>query len=99
MRLLRYKTQITQVKRRYPRKLLIGNLDYADSLGCFPDEGGTMKRTIRKFWRDTQGQDLVEYALAAGMVAVAAVASMPPLSAILTNVFNAIGGLIQNNVP
>jgi len=41
----------------------------------------------------------VEYALAAGMVAVAAVASMPPLSGIMINVFNAIGGMIQNSVP
>ena len=57
-----------------------------------------MKRSIRNFWRDTQGQDLVEYALAAGMVAVAAVASVPPLGTILGNVFNAIGGIIQNNV-
>ena len=31
-----------------------------------------MRRCIRDFWQDTQGQDLVEYALAAGMVAVAA---------------------------
>jgi pilus assembly protein Flp/PilA len=58
-----------------------------------------MKRSIRNLWRETRGQDLVEYALAAGMVAVAAVASMPPLSAMMTNVFNAIGGLIKNNVP
>ena len=57
-----------------------------------------MKRSIRRLWRETRGQDLVEYALAAGMVAVAAVASMPPLSAMMTNVFNAIGGLIQNSV-
>jgi pilus assembly protein Flp/PilA len=58
-----------------------------------------MKRLIRNFWRDTQGQDMVEYALAAGLVAVAAVASMPPLSGVMTKVFNAIGGLIQNHVP
>jgi pilus assembly protein Flp/PilA len=58
-----------------------------------------MKRSIRNLWRETRGQDLVEYALAAGMVAVAAVASMPPLSAMMTNVFNAIGGLTKNNVP
>jgi pilus assembly protein Flp/PilA len=57
-----------------------------------------MKRSIRNFWQDTQGQDLVEYALAAGMVAVAAVASMPPLSAVLSNVFIAISGMIQNSV-
>jgi len=58
-----------------------------------------MKLLIRTLWRETQGQDLVEYALAAGMVAVAAVASMPPLSGILSQVFNAIGGMIQNSVP
>jgi pilus assembly protein Flp/PilA len=58
-----------------------------------------MKRSIRNLWHDTQGQDLVEYALAAGMVAVAAVGSIPQLSSVMTNVFNSIGGLIQNNVP
>ena len=41
---------------------------------------------------------MVEYALAAGMVAVAAVASMPALTIVVTNVFNAIGGIIQNSV-
>jgi hypothetical protein len=30
---------------------------------------------------------------------VAVVASMPPLSAMMANVFNGISGLIQNNVP
>jgi pilus assembly protein Flp/PilA len=58
-----------------------------------------MKRSIVSFWRNTRGQDLVEYALAAGMVAVAAVACMPQLGSVMTSVFNAIGGLIQNNVP
>jgi pilus assembly protein Flp/PilA len=57
-----------------------------------------MKRSIRNLWHDTQGQDLVEYALAAGMVAVAAVASMPQLSTVVSNVFTAIGGIIQNSV-
>ena len=57
-----------------------------------------MKRSIRNFWQDTQGQDLVEYALAAGMVAVAAVAAMPGLTAVMTTVCNSIDGIIQNNV-
>jgi pilus assembly protein Flp/PilA len=50
-------------------------------------------------WRDTNGQDLVEYALAAGMVAVAAVACMPHLSTMVNNVFTRIGVLINSNVP
>jgi len=59
---------------------------------------GKMKLSIRNFWRNTRGQDLVEYALAAGMVAVTAVACLPQLGSVVGNVFNAIGGLVQNNV-
>jgi len=50
-------------------------------------------------WKDTSGQDLVEYALAAGMVAVAATACMPSLSTTVNNVFSRIGTLINSNVP
>jgi pilus assembly protein Flp/PilA len=57
-----------------------------------------MKRFWQTFWKDTQGQDLVEYALAAGMVAVAAVAAMPGLSATVNNVFTKIGSIIQSSV-
>ncbi len=54
-----------------------------------------MKLAIRNFWNDTQGQDLVEYALAAGMVAVAAVAAMPVLTNTITNVFSKISSAIN----
>ena len=57
-----------------------------------------MKDRIRSFWQDTQGQDLVEYALAAGMVAVAAVAAMPTLTTVVSNVFTRIGSIIANTV-
>lgn len=57
-----------------------------------------MKNLIRMFWRDTQGQDLVEYALAAGMVAVAAVAAMPALSLTINNVFSKIGSIVASSV-
>ena len=53
---------------------------------------------IRRFWKETQGQDLVEYALAAGMVALAAVAAMPQLSGTINNVFSKIGSLINSAV-
>jgi len=56
------------------------------------------KRTICGFWRDEQGQDLVEYALAAGMVAVAAVAVMPTLSGVVSNVFSKIGSIVNSSV-
>jgi pilus assembly protein Flp/PilA len=51
-----------------------------------------------KFWNDSKGQDLVEYALAAGLVAVAAVAAMPALSSTVSTVFTKIGSIINNNV-
>jgi pilus assembly protein Flp/PilA len=51
-----------------------------------------------QIWKDTKGQDLVEYALAAGMVAVAAVAAMPALSGTVSNVFTRIGNIINTNV-
>jgi len=57
-----------------------------------------MKIRIRKFWQSIQGQDLVEYALAAGMVAVAAVAAMPALSTTVSDVFTKIAGIISNNI-
>lgn len=62
-----------------------------------------MKR-VRQFilnlqvWKDTSGQDLVEYALAAGLVAVAAVACMPGLSSTVNTVFNKISSIVNNTV-
>lgn len=56
------------------------------------------KRAFANFWEDTQGQDLVEYALAAGMVAVAAVAVMPTLTTVISNVFSKIGSIISSSV-
>jgi pilus assembly protein Flp/PilA len=66
----------------------------------FPSYSGKaeMKLYIKDFWNDTQGQDLVEYALAAGMVAVAAVAAMPQLSTVVNNVFSKIGSIITSAV-
>jgi pilus assembly protein Flp/PilA len=56
------------------------------------------KQDILAFWNDTTGQDLVEYALAAGLVAVAAVACMPGLSGTVNNVFAKIGSMINTSV-
>jgi len=57
-----------------------------------------MKRFCRDFWNDDVGQDLVEYALAAGLVAVAAVAAMPALSTTVSTVFSKIGSMIETTV-
>jgi pilus assembly protein Flp/PilA len=57
---------------------------------------------MRQLWKlfrdDARGQDLVEYALAAGLVAVAAVAAMPTLSTTVSTVFNKIGSIINSTV-
>jgi pilus assembly protein Flp/PilA len=57
-----------------------------------------MKNFCKRLWQDTQGQDLVEYALAAGMVAVAAVAAMPTLQSTVSTVFTKISTIIENTV-
>jgi pilus assembly protein Flp/PilA len=57
-----------------------------------------MKRFWTDFWKDDGGQDLVEYALAAGLVAVAAVAAMPTLSTTVSTVFSKIGSMIETTV-
>ena len=57
-----------------------------------------MKPWIKTFWNDTQGQDLVEYALAGGMVAIAAVGAMSPLNVGVNNVFSKIATIISAGV-
>jgi pilus assembly protein Flp/PilA len=61
-------------------------------------KGTSMKAFWKTLWRETQGQDLVEYALAAGLVAVAAVAAMPSLSSVVSNVFAKIGAIVSSSV-
>jgi pilus assembly protein Flp/PilA len=57
-----------------------------------------MQLYLKSFWHDTRGQDMVEYALMAGMVAVACVAAMPQLSTTINNVFSKIGSIVASCV-
>ena len=43
-----------------------------------------------RIWKDTKGQDLIEYALMAGFVAVAAGAIMPSVAGSISTIFEAI---------
>ena len=52
----------------------------------------------KRFRMDTLGQDLIEYSLAAGMIAVVAVASTPPLGAMVSDVFNKIGSIVNASI-
>ncbi len=48
----------------------------------------------RKFWRDRKGQDLIEYALMVGFVAVAAGAVMPSISGSISTIFSKMGSVL-----
>ncbi len=58
-------------------------------------KGTPMTRRLRRLWNDIRGQDMVEYAIAAGMMAVCAVAVMPTLPPTVQCAFSKIGSLIQ----
>ena len=47
-----------------------------------------------RIWRDERGQDLIEYALMAGFVAVAAGALMPNVSSSISTVFSKVTSLL-----
>jgi len=45
-------------------------------------------------WKDTRGQDLIEYALMAGFVAVAAGAIMPGVASSINIIFSEVNSLM-----
>jgi pilus assembly protein Flp/PilA len=47
-----------------------------------------------KVWKDTRGQDLIEYALMAGFVAVAAGAIMPGVSSSISTIFSKVSSVM-----
>lgn len=49
-----------------------------------------------RIWKDTRGQDLIEYALMAGFVAVAAGAVMPNVATQITTIFNKVKDQLTN---
>jgi pilus assembly protein Flp/PilA len=48
-----------------------------------------------KIWKDTRGQDLIEYALMAGFVAVAAGAIMPGVASSISTIFSKISSVMS----
>jgi pilus assembly protein Flp/PilA len=49
-----------------------------------------------RIWKDTRGQDLIEYALMAGFVAVAAGAIMPGVASSISTIFSKISSAMSN---
>jgi len=53
-----------------------------------------MNTALKMIWRDTRGQDLIEYALMAGFVAVAAGAIMPGVASSINVVFSEVNSIM-----
>jgi len=51
---------------------------------------------LMQAWRDRRGQDLIEYALMAGFVAVAAGAIMPAVSSSISTIFSQVSSVMVN---
>jgi pilus assembly protein Flp/PilA len=51
---------------------------------------------LTQIWRDRRGQDLIEYALMAGFVAVAAGAIMPAVSTSISMIFSQVASVMTN---
>jgi pilus assembly protein Flp/PilA len=49
-----------------------------------------------QIWKDSKGQDLIEYALMAGFVAVAAGAIMPGVSENISQIFSKVASSMGN---
>ena len=48
-----------------------------------------------KIWKDQNGQDLIEYALMAGFVAVAAGAIMPGVATSISTIFSKVASVMS----
>jgi pilus assembly protein Flp/PilA len=48
-----------------------------------------------QLWRETRGQDLIEYALMAGFVAVAAGAIMPGVATSISTIFSKVASVMS----
>jgi pilus assembly protein Flp/PilA len=49
---------------------------------------------IQELFRDERGQDLIEYAMMAGFVALGAAAVMPGISTSISTVFSKVGSVM-----
>jgi pilus assembly protein Flp/PilA len=55
-----------------------------------------MTHRMSRFWKETEGQDLIEYALMAGFVALAAAALMPNVTSSISTIFSKINSLLSS---
>jgi pilus assembly protein Flp/PilA len=58
-----------------------------------------MKALLKRFVREEEGQDLIEYALLAGFISLVAVAAITGVGQGLNTVYNNINGTVQSIPP
>jgi len=51
---------------------------------------------LLQIWRNSMGQDLIEYALMAGFVAVAAGAAFPPVANTISQIFSEVTSVLSS---
>jgi len=54
------------------------------------------KQVFASFMKEESGQDLIEYALVAGLIGLGAVVAMTGLSGKISNSFNSVGSSLTN---
>jgi pilus assembly protein Flp/PilA len=57
-----------------------------------------IKRAFVAFMQDESGQDLIEYALVAGLIGLGAVVAMTGLAGKIETAFNSVGNNLANSV-
>ena len=58
----------------------------------------SVRSALRDFFRDESGQDLIEYALVAGLIGLGAVVSMTGLSTKIRDAFGSVGNGLTNAI-
>ncbi len=55
-----------------------------------------MKSTLLKFWKDEEGATAIEYALIAGLIAVAIIVALTALGGSIGSLFNDVADKLNN---
>jgi pilus assembly protein Flp/PilA len=57
-----------------------------------------IKKVFGSFMKDESGQDLIEYALVAGLIGLGAVVAMSGLATKIGSAFNTVGNTLTNSI-
>jgi len=57
-----------------------------------------LKQAFLAFMKDESGQDLIEYALVAGLIGLGAVVAMTGLAGKIGNAFNSVGNSLTSDI-